>query len=144
MSGRKRLRPQQPGSLVLDNQGVCKAATDRAMYVRLKAAYLDGRRVVTSAAILAEVIRGQSRDAGIYRVLAGVVVEPVGREIGDQAGRLIGASGLHTDQAVDAVVAATALAEQGPVVLVTSDVPHLTALLVDHERVSVVQVDKFA
>jgi hypothetical protein len=32
--------------MVLDNEGVSKAATDRAMYVRLKVAYEEGHRVV--------------------------------------------------------------------------------------------------
>ena len=62
---------------MLDNEGVSKAATDRAMYVRLRVAYEDGHRVLTSAAILAEILRGTSRDAGVRRVLARVAVEPV-------------------------------------------------------------------
>ena len=112
------------------------------MYVRLKAAYLDGRRVVTSAAILAETLRGEARDAGIYRVLGGVVVEPVTRAIGEQAGKLIGAAGLGTEQAVDAMLAGTALAQAGPVLIVTSDVPHLSALVAGDKRVAVVHVGK--
>ena len=63
--------------MVLDNEGVSKAATDRAMYVRLKVAYDDGHRVLTSAAILAEILRGGIRDAQVHRVLARVAVEPV-------------------------------------------------------------------
>jgi predicted nucleic acid-binding protein len=139
---KKRARPSSQGSLVLDNEGVSRAVTDRTMYVRLKAAHLDGRRVVTSAAILAEAIRGHARDAGIYRVLGQIVVEPVTREIGDQAGKLIGAAGLHTSQAVDAMIAATALAETGPTLIVTSDTPHLSALVNGHDHVNVVHVDK--
>lgn len=139
---RKRIRPREHGALVLDNEGLSRAATDRAMYVRLHAAHLDGRRVLTSAAILAEAMRGTPRDAGVHRVLGGVVVEPVTREVGEQAGKLIGAAGMSTDQAVDAMVAATALAQEGPVVIVTSDVPHLTALTAGHERIQVVHVDK--
>jgi predicted nucleic acid-binding protein len=112
------------------------------MYVRLKAAYLDGRRVLTSAAILAETLRGEARDAGIYRLLGGVVVEPVTRAIGEQAGKLIGAARLGTEQAVDAMLAATALAQGGPVLIVTSDVPHLSALVAGDKRLTVVHVDK--
>ena len=51
MSRRRRARPRAVGVMVLDNEGVSKAATDRAMYVRLKVAYEEGHRVVTSAAI---------------------------------------------------------------------------------------------
>ncbi|XVQ86654.1 type II toxin-antitoxin system VapC family toxin [Microbispora siamensis] len=144
MKQRKRIRPREHGAIVLDNEGLSRAAIDRVMYVRLHAAHLDGRRVLTSAAILAEALRGNSRDAGVYRVLGGVVVEPVTREIGEQAGKLIGAAGMSTDQAVDSMVAATALAQEGPVVIVTSDVPHLTALTAGHERVQVVHVDKIS
>src|SRR5258707_530761 len=81
------------------------------MYVRLKVAYDDGHRVMTSAAGLAEVLRGSSRDAVLHRVLARVAVEPVSEPIGQQAGHLIGAAGMSAGQAVDAMVAATAIAE---------------------------------
>jgi hypothetical protein len=112
------------------------------MYVRLKTAHLDGRRVVTSAAILAETLRGGPRDAGIHRVLNGIAVEPVSRELGARAGTLIGAAGLNSTEAVDAMVAATALAEPGHALIVTSDVPHLSALVAGNDQVAVVQVDK--
>lgn len=82
MSRRSRARARAAGVMVLDNEGVSKAATDRAMYVRLKVAYDDGHRVLTSAAILAEILRGGSRDAGLHRVLARVAVEPVSEAIG--------------------------------------------------------------
>lgn len=147
MSGRKPAhwtRAKRNGSLVLDNEGLCRAATDRAMYVRLKAAHLDGRRVVTSAAILAETLRGSPRDAGIHRVLRGVAVEPVSQEIGVKAGALIGVAGLEASEAVDAMVAVTALHEPGSVLIVTSDVPHLSALVAAHDRIAVVPVDKIA
>ena len=127
---------------MLDNEGLSRAATDRAMYIRLQAAYLDGRRVVTSAAILAEALRGSPRDAGVYRILHGVVVEPVSQEIGERAGQLIGAAGLGSGQAVDAILVATALREPGPIVIATSDLGDLTALVGDEKRVSVVAADK--
>ena len=69
MTRRRRARARGTGAMVLDNEGVSKAATDRAMYVRLKVAYDDGHHVLTSAAVLAEVLRGTSRDAGLHRVL---------------------------------------------------------------------------
>ena len=79
--------------MVLDNEGVSKAATDRFMYVRLKVAYDEGHRVVTSAAVLAELLRGSGRDAQLHRVLARVGVEPVSEAIGQRAGHLIAAAG---------------------------------------------------
>ena len=137
--------------MVLDSEGVSKAATERAMYVRLKVAYDDGHRVVTSAAVLAEIIRGSSRDAEIHRVLARVGVEPVSETIGHRAGQLIGAAGMSSGQAVDAMVAATAIAaaEQAEaadraasVLLVTSDLPDLTRLVAGRPGVAVAHVGK--
>jgi predicted nucleic acid-binding protein len=113
------------------------------MYVRLYAAHADGRRVVTSAAILAEAIRGERRDAAVYRVLSGIVVEPVSRALGERAGQLTGAARLGSGQAVDAILVATALAEDGPVVIATSDPGDLKALVGDESRISVVPADRF-
>lgn len=142
MSPRKRTRPAPQGSLVLDNEGLSRAATDRSMYVRLQAAYADGRRVVISAAILAEALRGSQRDTGVYRVLNGVVVEPVTRAVGERAGQLIGEARLGSGQAVDAILVATALAEAGPVVIATSDPGDLQALAGDEKRIAVVAADR--
>jgi F0F1-type ATP synthase membrane subunit c/vacuolar-type H+-ATPase subunit K len=137
--------------MVLDSEGVSKAATDRAMYVRLKVAYDDGHRVLTSAAVLAEVLRGTSRDAGLHRVLARVAVEPVSEAIGQRAGHLIGAAGMSAAQAVDAIVAATAIAEAeqaeaadqvASVLIVTSDLPDLTRLVAGQTGVAVVHVGR--
>ena len=136
---------------MLDNEGVSKAATDRAMFVRLKVAYDDGHRVLTSAAILAEILRGGSRDAEMHRVLARVAVEPVSEAIGQRAGHLIGAAGMSAGQAVDAMVAATAIAEAeqaeaadrvASVLIITSDLPHLTKLVAGRTGVAVVHVSK--
>jgi predicted nucleic acid-binding protein len=132
------------GAIVLDNDGVSRASTERAVYIRLKAAHADGRRVVTSAGLLAELLRGTERDNAVYRILKGVAVEPVSRELGEQAGRLIGEAGLDSAQSVDSMVAATAIAESGPVIIVTSDVPDLKALVAGYQHVGVVPVDKFA
>lgn len=146
-----RRRARAAGVMVLDNEGVSKAATDRAMFARLKVAYEDGHRVLTSAAILTETLRGTSRDAEVRRVLARVAVEPVTEAIGQQAGLLIGAAGMSTRQVVDAMVAATAIeqAEQAEaadrvpsVIIVTSDLPDLTRLVAGRPGVTVVHVGK--
>jgi len=147
----RRRRARAAGVMVLDNEGLSKAATDRAMYVRLKVAYEDGHRVLTSAAILAEILRGTSRDAEVRRVLARIAVEPVTESIGQRAGHLIGAADMSTRQAVDAMVAATAIeqAEQAEaadrvpsVLIVTSDLPDLTKLVAGRPGVAVVHVSK--
>lgn len=147
----RRRRARAAGVMVLDNEGLSKAATDRAMYVRLKVAYEDGHRVLTSAAILAELLRGTSRDAEVRRVLARIAVEPVTESIGQRAGHLIGAAGMSTQQSVDAMVAATAIeqaeqaeaADRAPsVLIVTSDLPDLTKLVAGRPGVAVVRVSK--
>src|SRR6266849_2686384 len=149
MSRRRRARARAAGLMVLDSEGASKAATDRAMYVRLKVAYDDGHRVITSAAVLAEILRGGNRDAPMHRVLARVGVEPVSEAIGQRAGQLIGAAGMSSGQAVDAMVAATAIAaaeqaeasDRAPAVLVvTSDLPDLTRLVAGLPGVAVAHV----
>lgn len=93
-------------------------------------------RVVTSAAFLAESLRRSPGDAAAYRVLRKVAVEPVSQAIAEQAGRLTGSAGLGSGQAVDAIVVATALAEPGPVVIATSDLGDLTALVGNEDRIA--------
>jgi predicted nucleic acid-binding protein len=124
--------------LVLDNDGIAKAATERQVYLFLEAARRRDAPVVTTAAVLAELIRGHPRDAEFHRVLAGMRVEPVCEDLGKTAGRLIGAAGLESSEAVDAMVAATAVdyaerAEQAgmlpDVLVVTADSSHLPRLL---------------
>jgi hypothetical protein len=51
-----------------------------------------------STAILTETLRGTDRDAEVRRVLGRVAVEPVTEAIGQQAGYLIGAAGMHVGQ----------------------------------------------
>ena|SRR5215472_463015 len=151
MSRQRRARARAAGVMVLDNEGISKVATDRAMYVRLKVAYDEGHRVLTSAAILAEVLRGGSRDAEVHRVLARMAVEPVSEAIGQRAGHLIGAARMSTSDAVGAMVAATAIAEAeraeasdraASVLIVTSDLPHLTKLVAGRAGVAVAHVSK--
>jgi hypothetical protein len=137
--------------MVLDSEGVSKAAIDRAMFARLKVAYEDGHRVLTSAAILTEILRGTSRDAEVRRVLARVAIEPVTETTGQRAGYLIGAAGMSTQQAVDAMVVATAIeqaeqaeaADRAPsVLIVTSDLPDLTKLVAGRPGIAVTHVGK--
>jgi hypothetical protein len=137
--------------MVLDNEGVSKAATDRAMDVRLRVAYEDDHRVLTSAAILAEILRGTSRDAEVRCMLARVAVEPVTEALGQRAGQLIGAAGMSARQAVDAMAVATAIEQAGraetadrsaSVLIVTSDLPDLTKLVAGRPGVAVVHVSK--
>ncbi len=111
------------GTVVLDAQGVVEAAQGGSVVRRhLEQANGRGMRVIVSAITLAEVLRGRPTDASIHRILAKIVQIPVTPERARRAGELLGATGLggHT-HAIDAVVAATTLEQERPVVLLTSD-----------------------
>jgi predicted nucleic acid-binding protein len=90
---------------------------------------------VVSAITLAETLRGSRRDAAVHRVLSRIVVLPVTAEIARQAGELLGATGLSGHRGTsDAVVAATVLRLERPIVLLTSEPADLTKLVAEPER----------
>jgi len=109
--------------VVLDAQGVVKAAQgDPAVRRHLEQARSRGMRVVVSAITMTEILRGRPQDAAIHRILSKIVQIPVRPERARRAGELLGAAGLDGHMhAIDAVVAATALEQERPVVLLTSD-----------------------
>lgn len=133
MAGR---RVAAGGTLVLDSEGLSKlAAGDALARAHLETARSRRARVVVSAITLTEVLRGSSRDAAIHRVLSRVIVLPVTSEIARRAGELPGKTGLSGHRcAIDAVVAATALERERPVVLLTSDPDDLAALTEEPAR----------
>lgn len=136
MAARRR-RPGVGGTLVLDAEGVSKAAdADRRVQAFLTSARNRDARVVVSAATLAEVLRGTARDAAVHRVLSRVVKLPLSPELGRQAGELLGSTGL-SNATVDALVAATALVQPGPVVVLTSDRDDLRTLTASRQDVAV-------
>jgi predicted nucleic acid-binding protein len=124
------------GTLVLDSEGLSKlAAGDRLARAYLETARIRRARVVVSAIALTEVLRGGSRDAPVHRVLSRITVLPVTAEIARRAGELLGQTGLSGHRcAIDAVVAATALELERPVVVLTSDPDDLVALTEAPER----------
>lgn len=135
------------GTLVLDSEGLSKLATgDAVARAHLATAVARRARVAVSAITLTEVLRGSSRDGAVYRVLSRITVVPVSPEIARRAGELLGATGLSGHRcAIDAVVAATALALERPVVLLTSDPDDLSRLVEEPEqpkarRIAVVHV----
>ena len=116
-------------TLVLDSESVSKLATEDPMVMPH---ILEARKrqapVVASAATLAEVLRGSSRDAGVHRVLKRVDIVPLTRDLGRSAGELLGASGLPATASIDAMVVATALVQTRPVMILTSDPGDMSAL----------------
>ena len=124
------------GTLVLDSEGLSKlAAGDARARAHLETALARRARVAVSAITLTEVLRGGPRDAAVHRVLSRITVVPVSPEIARRAGELLGATGLSGHRcAIDAVVAATALELERPLVLLTSDPDDLSRLVEEPER----------
>jgi predicted nucleic acid-binding protein len=129
-------RPVAGGTLVLDGEGLSKlAAGDARVRGYLDSARARGARVAVSAVTLTEALRGGPRDAAVHRVLARIAVVPVTAAIARRAGELLGTTGLSGHRcAIDAVVAATALDLERPVVLLTSDPDDMNRLVEEPER----------
>jgi predicted nucleic acid-binding protein len=125
-----QLRAGIGGTLVLDAAGLEKLAQGNAV----ARSYLEDARaarssIVTPASALTEVLRGGPRDAPLHRVLSRVTVAPIDRQQGRAAGELLGRTGLSGHRcALDALVAVVALAQQRPVVLLTSDTEDMARL----------------
>lgn len=127
------------GTLVLDSDGVSKAAVgDERVRAHLQAALRRQARVLVSAVTLTEVLRGGPRDTRVHRILKGVTVEDVTSARARAAGELLGSIGMQAT--VDAIVAATARAQPGPVLIVTSDPGDFARLAQDRADVTVAVV----
>jgi predicted nucleic acid-binding protein len=124
------------GTLVLDAEGLSKlAAGDARVRGYLDSARTRGARVAVSAVTLTEALRGGPRDAAVHRVLARITVVPVTAAIARRAGELLGATGLSGHRcAIDAIVAATTLDLERPVVLLSSDPDDMNRLVEESER----------
>jgi predicted nucleic acid-binding protein len=124
------------GTLVLDSEGVSKlAAGDARIHAYLDSARARRAQVAVSAITLTETLRGNPRDATVHRVLSRVTVVPVTAQIARRAGELLGTTGLSGHRcAIDAVVAATALGLERPIVLLTSDPDDMNRLVEEPER----------
>jgi len=133
MAGR---RVAAAGALVLDAEGLSKlAAGDARTRGYLDSAVARGARIVVSAITLTETLRGSPRDAAVHRVLSRITIVPVTAAIAGRAGELLGTTDLSGHRcAIDAVVAATALGVERPVVLLTSDPDDLNKLVEEPDR----------
>ncbi|MFE5972819.1 PIN domain-containing protein [Streptomyces sp. NPDC056460] len=118
------------GTLVLGSEGLAKAVLrDREVTGWLALARADDLRVVTSAATLVEVMHPRINRAALEWTLSRLVIEPVSDTVARGAAALLAANGLHGHKhAIDAMVAATALAAPGPVTVLTSDPEDLMVL----------------
>jgi predicted nucleic acid-binding protein len=135
------------GALILDAEGLVKLADGNHFAVSFaRDAHDRSGRVITAASTIAEVLRGGPRDAKLHRMLNQVIVVPVDKALGRAAGELLGRAGLSGHRCtIDALLAAVALGQTRPVVLLTSD-PFDMARLTDEpdrpraERIAVVRV----
>ncbi|MFF3552275.1 PIN domain-containing protein [Streptomyces tsukubensis] len=125
------------GALVLDSEGLAKAVQrDREVHEWLTAAREADLPVVTSAAVLVEVIHPRINDAALKSTLSRLRMEPVTQAFAHSAAELLRTAGLHGHKyAIDAMLCATALAQPGRVTILTSDVEDIELLMAEHARV---------
>lgn len=131
-----RLRGRIGGTVVLDAQGLVKlAGGDPGVRAHVREALDRGSAVITAASTLAEVLRGGPRDAPVHQALRHVAVTDISKDLGRKAGELLGATRIGGHQhTVDALLAAVALAQRRPAVLLTSDAVDLTRLTEEPDR----------
>jgi predicted nucleic acid-binding protein len=130
------LRGGVAGTLVLDAQGIVRLAeADKGAFAWARRTDALGGDIVTAASTLAEVLRGGARDARIHRILRRVTVVEIDKNVGRKAGELLGATGMSGQRCtVDALLAAVALAQRRPVILLTSDPDDLARLTEEPDR----------
>ncbi len=97
---------------------------NRATIARLVRAHEDAEPVLTSAAVVAQVVRNRARQVTLERVLAGVDEQPLDSEAARRVGQLLASS--RTSDVVDAALALLAFPGDE---LLTSDPADLRALL---------------
>ncbi len=123
-------------TLVLDSEAVSQLARSRAgvdsarVHAALRAADLAGSDVLVPAAVLAEQYRGGGHDQMVDACLgrnSGIDVVDTTRALARDVGHLLARAGRGSEDHVDAVVVATAVAAGGGVIM-TSDVDDLAGL----------------
>ncbi|MFD4582305.1 DNA-binding protein [Streptomyces sp. NPDC058423] len=130
------------GALILDSEGLAKAVQhDPEVHEWLTAARDADLPVITSAAVLVEVIHPRINDAALKWTLSRLRVEPVTQALAQSAATLLRTAGLHGHKyAIDAMLCATALSQPDRVTILTSDVEDIAALTADHPRVAAEKV----
>ena len=84
---RRQLAGEVPDAVLLDSEGLSAGAQgDARVRAELTVAEQLGARVHVSSVTLAEVIRGQRRDARVHSLLSAVEKVPVTPELGRTAG----------------------------------------------------------
>ena len=109
--------------LLLDSEAISAIAYGPvARRNRVRALVTEMRRrelpIGTVAAVLAEVVRGRSQDAGVFAGLRRERVEvyPVDTRVGVRAGQLLGSIGKGSGRAIDSFIVAVADLAGGAIV----------------------------
>lgn len=125
------------GALVLDCEGLSRLVRqDRGLLEWLTAAEAEDIRVVISSVTLVEARDPRVNQSRFDYAVSRVNIIPPSEAIARHASKLLAATGLHGHKyALDAIVAATALDQPGPVTLLTSDPEDLSALCGNRIRV---------
>jgi predicted nucleic acid-binding protein len=127
-------------TIVLDSEGLSGAVLrDRRVWSWLKAAAKNDVPVYVSTVTLAEVVHPRIRSSALHWTLSKVTLRDVTPRVAHKATKLLAAAGRHGHgHAIDALVCATALSEEGPVAVLTSDPGDITTLT--DKKVSVVKI----
>lgn len=117
-------------TIALDREGLSRAVRrERTVTDWLSTALSDDITVLTSAATLVEAMHPKINRPALEWTLSRIVVSPVTEEIARSASALLARNRLHGHRhAIDAILCATALAADGPTVVLTSDPKDLEAL----------------
>ncbi|WP_067668534.1 type II toxin-antitoxin system VapC family toxin [Nocardia miyunensis] len=125
------------GALVLDSEGLAKAVQrDREVQEWLAAALRSDLPVITSAAVLVEVIHPRINRAALKWTLSRLRIEPVTRVLAEAAADLLQRAGLHGHKyAIDAMLCATAAQYPGDITILTSDIEDIGMLTAESSRI---------
>ncbi|MEN8654903.1 PIN domain-containing protein [Streptomyces sp. 21So2-11] len=118
------------GTLVLDCEGLSQLVRRKPALIEwLAAAEAEDIRVVTSSVTLVEARDPKINQARFDYAASRVDIVPPTEAIARHASKLLVSAGLHGHKyALDAIVAATALASTAPVTVLTSDPEDLMML----------------
>lgn len=118
------------GTLILDCEGLSKLVRRTPDLTEwLAAAETEDIRVITSSVTLVEARDPRTNQARFDFAVSRVNVVPPSEAIARHASKLLAAAGLHGHKyALDAIVAATALASPAPATVLTSDPEDLLVL----------------
>jgi len=124
--------PRIARNFVLDATALTEAArAGSQLRLQVNRAAKRGTALYTTAATLTEVLRGHPRDAHIHRLLASLSIRVVDEHLGRAAGERIGRRAAKGNVTLGALVAELASSLPRPVVVLTSAVDDITALVDD-------------